>query len=42
MAFDRATEAKLSASQVNPILSMLGVTGRAVDLVENLFSTLGG
>jgi hypothetical protein len=36
--FDRATVVKLSASQVVPVFSMLGITGPIVDLVEGLFS----
>lgn len=40
--FDRATVVKLSASQVVPVFSMLGITGPIVNSIEGLFSAVGG
>lgn len=40
--FDRATVAKLSASQVVPVLTLLGVSGPFVDSIKGLFPLIGG
>lgn len=40
--FDRATVLKLSASQVVPVLSLLGIAGPIAEAVENLVAAIAG